>query len=246
MRPPWACRPFSLGNLSSGLCALHETVCRATRSMEAGRSRVSPTACAPVAAQWCTKDGIAGAQGSAGSQRCTIVHKWRAMRNPWQRRVPRALVHRGRPRGWAHVACGGKRKRSHTPSRLGSAAGGWRLAAGGWRLAAGGCGATWWHQEAAGAAHSLAVVVLGGCVSGWQRGTTDDRFLSPAQATSAQPSGLTRCTSARGTRRCQGARVVVIGAQVCSAGTRRCLVFLVAILCARLCSDGRARSQMHT
>jgi hypothetical protein len=29
------------------------------------------------------------------------------MRSPRQRRVPRALVHRGRPRGWAHVTCGG-------------------------------------------------------------------------------------------------------------------------------------------
>jgi hypothetical protein len=28
-------------------------------------------------------------------------------RTSWQRRVPRALVHRERPRGWAHVTCGG-------------------------------------------------------------------------------------------------------------------------------------------
>jgi hypothetical protein len=63
-----------------------------------------------------------------------------------------------------------------------------------------------------------------GGASGWLQDTTDARFLSPAQATSAQPGGLPRCTSARGTRRCQGGRFVIICARVCSAGTRRCLV----------------------
>jgi hypothetical protein len=43
-------RPFSLGNLSSGLCAPCETDSPATRSMGAARSRMCPTACAPVAA----------------------------------------------------------------------------------------------------------------------------------------------------------------------------------------------------
>jgi hypothetical protein len=82
------------------------------------------------------------------------------MRTPRQRRVPRALVHRGRPRGWALVTCVGSWERSRGRSRL--AAGGSRLAAGGWRLAARGCGATCWQQEATGATHSLAVVVPGG------------------------------------------------------------------------------------
>jgi hypothetical protein len=83
-RCPWtrarrrgAGRPFSPGNLSSGLCALHETRCRATRSMGAACSRGCLTARAPVAAQMCTRDDTAGARGSAGSQRCTIVHKGR-------------------------------------------------------------------------------------------------------------------------------------------------------------------------
>jgi hypothetical protein len=51
-----------------------------------------------------------------------------------------------------------------------------------------------------------------------------DRFQEATQATCAQPSGLTRCTSARGTRRCHWLRVVVLCARLCSAGTRRCPV----------------------
>jgi MoaA/NifB/PqqE/SkfB family radical SAM enzyme len=68
-------RPFSLGNLSSCLCAQCETVSPATRSMEAPRSRVHQTACAPVAAHMCTHDDTPGARGSVGSQRCTCVHQ---------------------------------------------------------------------------------------------------------------------------------------------------------------------------
>jgi hypothetical protein len=46
-----------------------------------------------------------------------------------QRRVPRALVHRGRPQGCAHVTCGGNRKRSprsseHAPAAAREGAGG--------------------------------------------------------------------------------------------------------------------------
>jgi hypothetical protein len=59
------------------LCARRETECPATRSMEAPCSRGCPTACAPVAAPACTRDDSLGARGSAGSQRCTIVHKER-------------------------------------------------------------------------------------------------------------------------------------------------------------------------
>jgi hypothetical protein len=51
-----------------------------------------------------------------------------------------------------------------------------------------------------------------------------DRFRLPPQVTCAQPCGLPRCTSARGTRRCRWVRLVVLCAQVCSAGTRRCPV----------------------
>jgi hypothetical protein len=73
-----------------------------------------------------------------------------------------------------------------------------------------------------------------------------DCFRLLPQVTSAQPSGLPRCTSARGPRRCRTVRMVVICAHLCSAGTRRCLVFLVAVLCANVCSDGRARSWTRT
>jgi long-chain acyl-CoA synthetase len=69
-----ACRPFSLGNLSSGLCDHARRACRATRSMGASCSRVCMTACAPVAAHACARDDAVGARGSAGSQRCTNVH----------------------------------------------------------------------------------------------------------------------------------------------------------------------------
>jgi uncharacterized protein YbjQ (UPF0145 family) len=70
-----ACRPFSLGNLSSGLCAPCETICLATRSVEAPRLRGCVTAGAPVAAHVCTHDDTTAARGSVGSQRCTCAHK---------------------------------------------------------------------------------------------------------------------------------------------------------------------------
>jgi hypothetical protein len=69
----------TLGSLHSPdpLCEQCETTCLATRSMGAACSRVCLTACAPVAAQACTRDDTVGARGSVGSQRCTIVHQVR-------------------------------------------------------------------------------------------------------------------------------------------------------------------------
>jgi hypothetical protein len=164
------------------------------------------------------------------ARRCTIVHKGRhrgstgqrrvpalhmggqrtAKRTARQRRGPRALVHRGRPRGWAHVTCGGGRRRP-PKTRPSAPPASRRPRPPGLRLA-------------------LVHPYFGEC------------FRLLPQATSAQPSGLPRCTSARGPRRCRGARIVVHCARVCSAGTRRCLVCLASFHCAHLCSDGRARS----
>jgi hypothetical protein len=70
-----ACRPFSLGNLSSGLCDNARRSVGPHAPWEAPRSRACPTACAPVAAQSCSPDDTVGARGSAGSQRCTRGHK---------------------------------------------------------------------------------------------------------------------------------------------------------------------------
>jgi hypothetical protein len=67
-------RPFSLGNLSSGLCAPCETICPATRSMGAPRSRGCPTACAPVAAHVCTThrdEEHEAASGPSAAHSCT-------------------------------------------------------------------------------------------------------------------------------------------------------------------------------
>jgi hypothetical protein len=71
------------------------------------------------------------------------------------------------------------------------------------------------------------------------------RFREPPQVTSAQPCGLPRCTSARGTRRCRAVRVVVLCARSCSAGTRRCFVLP---RCRLLDTHGqrRARTQSDT
>jgi hypothetical protein len=70
-------------------------------------------------------------------------------------------------------------------------------------------------------------------------------FRSLPQVTSAQPRGLPRCTSARGTRRCRMVRGVVLCARVCSAGTRRCLV-LPSHRQECTCVQRRARTQFDT
>jgi hypothetical protein len=67
-----------------------------------------------VRARRCTPVHPGRRRGSTRQRRVPALHNGSqrtAMRTPWQRRVPRALVHRGRPRGWAHVTCGGGSRR---------------------------------------------------------------------------------------------------------------------------------------
>jgi hypothetical protein len=70
-------------------------------------------------------------------------------------------------------------------------------------------------------------------------------FHTPPQVTCAQPSGLSRCTSARGPRRCLGLRIAVLCPRLCSAGTRRCPV-LPGCRHARTFVQRRARTQLDT
>jgi hypothetical protein len=105
-------RPFSLGNLSSGLCVLHET-CMSGHTLHGGPSFTRVSNC--VRALRCTNVHPRRRTERTRQRRVPALHTCAPMtikRTPWQRRVPRALVHRGRPRGWAHVTCAGERKRS--------------------------------------------------------------------------------------------------------------------------------------
>jgi hypothetical protein len=122
-----------------------------------------------------------------------------------------------------------------------------------------------WDECAAGAARALPgcgwQVVL--ATRWWRRATTrpdgtsvslahaapalvfGGRLPPPTQVTCAQPRGFTRCTSARGPRRCPGERIATICARLCSAGTRRCLVLpRDRHLCT--CVQRRARTQVDT
>jgi hypothetical protein len=121
----------------------------------------------------------------ARARRCTCVHAWRrlgstrqrrvpalhmgaqrmATRTPRQRRGPRALVHRGRPRGWALVTCDVGWKQPTTPPGGAPASRalpgcGWRVVLAARRVASGN-DAPERHECAAGAARALP-----GC--GWQ------------------------------------------------------------------------------
>jgi hypothetical protein len=197
---------------------------------------------------------------------------------------PYARISRARPDGW-HTC---RTRGAQNTARQGRGTNAEPLQLWFWKGC--GCGEMCWHQEAEGAAHSLAVVVRVGCdrggrgilcqglgvrsgvgplatqpstapthqkalvggARGWQQGprpsfgpsdvcrvttgvrrggfqtrpyvctcprwterrawrqqgTTRCRFHEPPQVACAQPSGLPRCTSARGTRRCQGAQMV--------------------------------------
>jgi hypothetical protein len=71
-----------------------------------------------VRARRCTNVHPGRHTGSTRQRRVPALHNRAQMtttRSQWQRRVPRALVHRGRPRGWALVTCIGKRKRKRAP-----------------------------------------------------------------------------------------------------------------------------------
>jgi hypothetical protein len=202
-----AWRPFSLGNLSSGLCAPCETECRATRSMGAACSRACQTACAPVAAHVCTKHRDEEHEAASGP---SAAHGWTEDRDEFPTAAP----------GPSRTCASGE------AAGLGACNLWWlvrTIACPFAAAAAAAAGRDGIRKQQVQPTRSRSWY-LGGRERGWQRGATGGRFHPPNQVTYAQPRGLPRCTSARGPRRCQGVPVVVLCAHLCSAGTRRCPV----------------------
>jgi hypothetical protein len=129
-----------------------------------------------VRARRCTIEHNGRYRGSTRQRRVQALHTRAPMTTrwpPWQRRVPRALVHRGRPRGWALVACAGERKRPPVMPRCHPLT-----------------PPKYHDREGVGRACRFLMPALRDCCCCCCCCGARSYFLSPPQATCAQPRGL--------------------------------------------------------
>jgi hypothetical protein len=257
-------RPFSLGNLSSGLCDRARRFAwrhapwgplvrvrvklRARPSLHDRALRTTPweheAASGPSAAHVCTNDDQSAPLAAPGPSRtCASAEATRlGVCNLWWRVEPvaedeaRRTACQPQPvRARAAPAAHSRRLGAWLPDASTEPPAPSRAAAGSWSWRHG-----WWRRAtirpdgtSVRLAHAAPALVFGG------------RLPPPTQVTCAQPGGLTRCTSARGTRRCRWGPRVVLCARSCSAGTRRCPVLpRFRPGCTR--AQRRARTQFDT
>jgi hypothetical protein len=238
----------TLGSLHSPdpLCALRETY-KSGHTLHGGRTFTCVYDC--VRARRCTIVHQGRRRGSTGQRRVPALHS-RAqrtpVRTPRQRRVPRALVHRGKPRGWALVAGGGGWKHPTTrppapPAARALPGCGWRvvLAA---RVVASGNDVPKGHECAAGAARALP-----GC--GWRvvlAAASSDISTRHHQPRAPSPVASPDAQVREGPGAAVGSAPVSFVHPCAALGPAAASCSHGVVMRVRVCSDGRARSHTHT